>query len=184
MDSIVKLVTGEFPYLIREDGNPIVSLTKVSRLNPNTFGQQDLFFFVNALISTTNTYDQVEAFLAVRHSFATDTEDDTATIGQLTLSSFQFMSADYGLMRFSAWVTEMNFYPTEQVEDPFKGAVDKPGYDSHGYSKNRGYPYLPPTIRIGNNPVPFQVKIETYMNGQYGLDDWVSELTKRASDVS
>lgn len=184
MDSIVKLETGNFPYLIREASAPIVSLTKVSRLNPNTFGQQDLFFFVNALISTTNTYDQVEAFLSLRHSFARDGEDDMATMGQLTLSSFQFMSADYGLMRFSAWVTQMNFYPTEQVKDPFKDAVDKPGYDKHGYTNNRGYPYLPPVIRIGNNPVPFQVKIETYMNGQYGLDEWVSELEKRASDVS
>lgn len=180
MSDTMKLETGDFPYLIRENSEPIVSLTKVSRLNPNTFGQQDLFFFINASFATHNTYDQVEATLSLRHSFARDAEDDMATIGQLTLGSFQFMSADYGLMRFSAWITAMNFYPNELVEDPFKDAVDKPGHDSRGYTNNRGYPYLPPTIRVGDTPVPLQVKIETYMNGHYDLDHWVSELTKES----
>lgn len=181
MSSIVRLDTGNFPYLIREAGNPIVSLIQVSRQKLDAFGNQDLFFLVNGTITTRGRYDSVETTIEVRHSFARDDEDDTATVAQLTLQSLQFLNADRGLMRFNGWLTTMNFYPTEEVEDPFVGAENKPGHDSHGYTKNRGFPYLPPRIHIANVGIPFQVKVEIYQAGQYDLDNWVAELEKGKS---
>lgn len=169
-DGMPKKITvedGVFPYVIRDESTVSSSVIVVSsgtEYYESRYVSSELFYIEGGSIEVS---DGGKSRIRLKHSFASDVENDRSSIADFTISNLMHARAYSNTIVYSGWLTSVNFYPEEyndgehDVFNPFKNIEP---YEGDSYN-SPDYPYSPPQVTFGSRvTLPMQVTISLLYN--------------------